>query len=476
MGNPRGFIEIKRKEAGNRPIKERITDFGEVEQTLNTEDRIFQAARCMDCGVPFCHWACPVNSKIPEWQDAVYHKDWEEASKILHSTNDFPEFTGRVCPAPCEKSCVLAIHDEAVTIRENEAATIERAFEMGFIKPIIPKKKTNKNVAVIGSGPAGMSIAARLNRLGHTVTLFEKDEKIGGLLRFGIPDFKLNKGIIDRRVKVLEEEGLIIKTNTFVGKDIKAEELLIDYDAVCLAVGAMKPRDLEVLGRELKGVHFAMEYLSQQNRKVAGAEFNPEERIFAEGKNVIVIGGGDTGSDCVGTAIRQRAKSVKQIEIMPQPPEKRSNTNPWPYWPNTLKTSTSHQEGCERLWSLETKKITGKEGKVSSIELQEVKWENVNGNGQLKKSVASKKAIKFDADLIFLAMGFTQPIHEGLLNDLKLDYDNRGNVVINKKFQTSNPKVFAVGDAVLGASLVVKALASGRDAAGNVHEFLMQDK
>ncbi|NJN28885.1 MAG: glutamate synthase subunit beta [Cyclobacteriaceae bacterium] len=476
MGNPRGFIEIKRKDAGNRPIKERITDFGEVEQTLNTDDRILQASRCMDCGVPFCHWACPVNSKIPEWQDAVYQKDWEEAAKILHSTNDFPEFTGRVCPAPCEKSCVLAIHDEAVTIRENEAATIERAFEKGFIKPIMPKIKTGKKVAVIGSGPAGMSIAARLNRLGHTVTLFEKDEAIGGLLRFGIPDFKLNKGIIDRRVKVLEEEGLIIKTNTFIGKDITAEKLLKDFDAVCLAVGAMKPLDLEVPGRELKGVHFAMEYLTQQNRKVAGAEFSPEERINAEGKNVIVIGGGDTGSDCVGTAIRQKAKSVRQIEIMPKPPVKRSNGNPWPYWPQTLKTSSSHEEGCDRFWSLETKKLSGIDGVVNSIELQEVKWESANGNGQLKKSVTSKKGVTFDADLVLLAMGFTQPIHEGLLNDLKLDYDSRGNVVINDKFQTSNSKVFAVGDTVLGASLVVKALASGRDAAGHVHEFLLNDK
>ncbi len=476
MGNPRGFIEIKRKDAGNRPIKERITDFGEVEQTLNTEDRILQASRCMDCGVPFCHWACPVNSKIPEWQDAVYQKDWEEASKILHSTNDFPEFTGRVCPAPCEKSCVLAIHDEAVTIRENEAATIERAFEKGFIKPVIPKKKTGKKIAVVGSGPAGMSVATRLNRLGHTVTLFEKDEAIGGLLRFGIPDFKLNKGIIDRREKVLEEEGLIIKTNTFIGKDITAEKLLKDFDAVCLAVGAMKPRDLEVTGRELKGVHYAMEYLTQQNRKVAGKEFSPEERINAEGKNVIVIGGGDTGSDCVGTAIRQRAKSVKQIEIMPKPSLKRSNGNPWPYWPQTLKTSSSHEEGCERFWSLETKKLSGKDGIVNLIELQEVKWESVNGSGQLKKSVTSKKCVTFDADLVLLAMGFTQPIHEGLLNDLKLDYDNRGNVVINEKFQTSNPKVFAVGDTVLGASLVVRALASGRDAASHVHEFLLQEK
>ncbi len=471
MGNPKGFIEVRRKDAGNRPIKERITDFGEVEQTLNKEDRILQASRCMDCGVPFCHWACPVNSKIPEWQDAIYQKDWELAAKVLHSTNDFPEFTGRVCPAPCEKSCVLSISDDAVTIRENEAATIERAFEYGFIKPIIPTHRTGKKVAVIGSGPAGLSVATRLNRMGHTVTLFEKDEKIGGLMRFGIPDFKFNKGIIDRRLAILEKEGLIFKTNTFVGKDLPAEKLLNDFDAVCLAVGAMKPRDLEVPGRELKGVHFAMEFLSQQNRVFAGVSIPEKERITAEGKNVIVIGGGDTGSDCVGTSIRQKAKSVKQVEILSQPPIKRDDSNPWPYWPTTLKVSTSHEEGCERFWSLETKKITGENGNVSQIELQEVKWEK-DKTGRMTKSVNSKKSINFEVDLVFLAMGFTQPIHEGLLNELKLNYDNRGNVIIDKNFQTSNPKVFAVGDTVLGASLVVRAIASGRDAAQHIDKFL----
>jgi len=472
MGNPRGFIEVKRKEAGNRPIAERITDFGEVEQTLNREDRILQASRCMDCGVPFCHWACPVNSKIPEWQDAVYNKEWDLAAEILQSTNDFPEFTGRVCPAPCEKSCTLAIHEEPVTIRENEAATIERAFKFGFIKAKVPAKKTGKKVAVIGSGPSGLIIANRLNLLGHAVTLFEKDEKIGGLLRFGIPDFKLNKGIIDRRLKVLEQEGLKFKTNTCVGKDISVEKLLKDFDAVCLAVGAMKPRDLEVPGRELVGVHYAMEFLTQQNRRFNGIEIPADQKIWAEGKNVIVIGGGDTGSDCVGTSIRQKAKNVKQIEILPKPPLKRDNTGPWPFWPNVLKTSTSHEEGCDRYWSLETVKITGKDGKAQKIELQEVKWDK-DKNGQWIKSVVSKEPMVFEADLIFLAMGFTQPVHEGLLNDLKLKYDQRGNVVINEKFQTSNPKVFAVGDAVMGATLVVKALASGRDAASHMHHFLM---
>ena len=473
MGNPKGFIEVPRKEAGNRPIEERITDFGEVEQTLNKEDRILQASRCMDCGVPFCHWACPVSSKIPEWQDAVYNREWDEAAEILQSTNDFPEFTGRICPAPCEKSCTLAIHDEPVTIRENEAATIERAFKFGFIKPKPPVKRTGKKVAVIGSGPAGMILASRLNRMGHDVTLFEKDEKIGGLLRYGIPDFKLAKNVIDRRLKVLEQEGLIFKTNTFVGKDLPVEKLLNDFDAVCLAVGAMKPRDLEVSGRELKGVHFAMEFLTQQNRRLDGAKIPAEKKIWAEGKNVIVIGGGDTGSDCVGTSIRQKAKNVKQIEILPKPPLKRDNSNPWPFWPNTLKTSTSHEEGCDRYWSLETTKITGDKGEVKQIVLQEVKWDK-DKNGQWKKSVGSKQPVVFDADLILLAMGFTQPVHEGLLSDLKLKFDQRGNVIINEKFQTSNPKVFAVGDAVLGASLVVKALASGRDAAYHVHNFVMK--
>ena len=470
MGNPRGFIEIKRKEAGYRPIKERITDYGEVEQTLNVEDRKLQASRCMDCGVPFCHWGCPVDSKIPEWQDAVYQGDWAEAARILQSTNDMPEFTGRVCPALCEKSCVLAINEEAVTIRENEASVIERAWEMGFIVPKPQKKHTGKKVAVIGSGPSGLSVAAQLNKKGHSVTVFEKNEKAGGLLRFGIPDFKLNKGLVDRRIKFFEEEGIVFKTNTLIGKDIPADKLLKDFDAICLAVGAMKPRDLEVKGRELQGVYFAMDYLSQQNRKVAGQEFSKDERISAKDKNVIVIGGGDTGSDCVGTAIRQKAKSVKQIEILPIPPEIRNDDNPWPYWPQTLRTSSSHKEGCERYWSLETKKITGKDGKIRHIELNELAWESKNGKWE--KTVVSEKPIKFEADLVLLAMGFTQPVHEGLLDSLKLDYDQRGNVTVNEKQQTSNKKVFATGDAASGASLVVHAIASGRKAAKGIDEFL----
>ncbi|MEN8120305.1 MAG: glutamate synthase subunit beta [Bacteroidota bacterium] len=470
MGNQKGFIEIKRKEAGYRPIKERITDFGEVEQTLNTEDRQLQASRCMDCGVPFCHWGCPVDSKIPEWQDAVYHGDWKEAARLLQSTNDFPEFTGRVCPALCEKSCVLAIHNEAVTIRENEASVIERAFGLGYIVANPPKKRSGKKVAVVGSGPAGLSVAAQLNKIGHLVTVFEKDEKPGGLLRFGIPDFKLNKGLIDRRIKLLEEEGIIFQTGVFIGHKITADKLLNDYDIVCIAVGSMKPRDLQVKGRELDGVHFAMDYLSQQNRKVAGTDISPEKGISAKGKNVIVIGGGDTGSDCVGTAIRQNAKSVKQIEILPQAPENRTSDNPWPYWPQTERTSTSHLEGCERFWSLETRRLIGKNNKITHIELNELKWTGKNGN--FEKSIISDKPIKLETDLVLLAMGFTQPVHEGLLNDLKLKYDSRGNILINENNQTSNPKIFAIGDAASGASLVVHAIASGRKAAVHIDEYL----
>ncbi len=472
MGNPKAFIEIKRKEAGYRPVKERITDFGEVEQTLNIEDRKLQASRCMDCGIPFCHWACTLGSKIPEWQDEVYRGNWEEAARILQSTNDFPEFTGRICPALCEKSCVLAIHQEAVTIRENEASVMERAFEMGFVLPKIPAKRTAKKVAVIGSGPAGLSVAAQLNQKGHNVTVFEKDEKIGGLLRFGIPDFKLNKGLIDRRLKIMEAEGIVFKPNTFVGKDITAGQLLKDFDAVCLAIGAMKPRDLEVKGRNLEGVYFAMDFLTGQNRKLSGIEIPKGKEISAKAKNVIVIGGGDTGSDCVGTAIRQKAKSVKQIEILPKPPEKRTEDNPWPYWPNVLRTSSSHQEGCERFWSVETKRLIGKNGKLTHIELNELEW--YKKDGRWEKKVVSEKPLKFEADLVLLAMGFTQPVHEGIADAFSLEYDARGNIKINEKYQTSEPKVFAAGDAASGASLVVRAIASGRTAARGIDEFLQQ--
>jgi len=369
MGNPKGFMTVDRKEGGYRPVKERIHDFGEVEQTLNNQDRKLQASRCMDCGVPFCHWACPVESKIPEWQDSLYHGNVEEAYRILPSTNSFPEITGRVCPALCEKSCVLAIHEEAVTVRENECATVESAFDSGFIKPKRPQARTGKTVAVIGSGPAGLSAADLLNRAGHQVTVFEKNDAIGGLLRYGIPDFKLNKAVIDRRLSLFKKEGIVFKTNVLAGRDISGKELLKNHDAVVLALGVEQPRDLAVEGRNLKGVHFAMDFLVQSNRSVTGEKIPPNEIIDAGGKHVLVIGGGDTGSDCVGTAIRQKAAGVTQIEILPKPPKKRNENNPWPYWPNVLRTTSSHQEGCKRKWSLLIKRILGNNGVVKQVEV-----------------------------------------------------------------------------------------------------------
>jgi len=471
MADPRGFINITRKEGGNRPISERVDDYGEVEQTLNQEDRVLQASRCMDCGIPFCHWACPVGSKIPEWQDAVYKGEWKLASDILHSTNSFPEFTGRICPNPCEKSCVLAIHHEAVTIRENEASIVEKAFSEGFIQPRIPSIRTGKKVAVVGSGPAGMSAADLLNQAGHDVTLFEKDDAIGGLLRYGIPDFKLNKKVIDRRLAIFEKEGIIFKTNTAVGEDIKGEDLLRDFDAVVLTIGAMKPRDLPVEGRELNGVHFAMDFLKQQNKVNRGEQFTNGERLIASNKNVLVIGGGDTGSDCVGTSIRQKAKSVTQIEILPKPPKTRASGNPWPYWPTVLKTSTSHEEGCERRWSLNTKRFIGENGQLKQVELVEVEW-NKDEKGQWQMSEKPETSEIMDVDLVLLSMGFVSPVHEGIVNEFGLELDPRGNIKVDGKYQTSKAKVFAAGDASNGASLVVTAIAKGREAAEQVHEFL----
>lgn len=471
MGDSKGFIKIKRKESGNRPLNERINDFSEVEQTLNEEDRKLQASRCMDCGIPFCQWACPVMNNMPEWQDAIYKGDWKKAVELLHTTNNFPEFTGRICPAPCETACVLALHEEPVTIRENEAAVSERGFEKGYIKPKPPKTRNGKKVAVIGSGPAGLACADLLNKTGYLVTVFEKDDAPGGLLRYGIPDFKLAKNIIDRRLNVLKEEGLEFRTNTFAGEDISGEELINSFDAVCMAVGAMQPRDLPVEGRELEGIHFAMEYLTLQNKAVSGKQ--PEETglITANNKHVLVIGGGDTGSDCVGTANRQGAKSVTQIEILPEPPLKRSFDNPWPYWANIRKTTSSHEEGCKRLWNISTKRFNGTNGRVSTAEITEVEWlQGKDGKMIAKELPGSKKTIA--ADLVLLAMGFTHPVHEGLLNSLELDYSERGNIKVTKGHLTSRDKVFATGDSIHGASLVVTAIASGRKAAVSIMEYL----
>jgi glutamate synthase (NADPH/NADH) small chain len=472
MGDPKGFIKIAKKPAGNRPVHERIRDFSEVEQTLNSEDRRLQASRCMDCGIPFCHWGCPVDNLIPEWNDLLYKGDWKGASERLHSTNNFPEFTGRICPAPCEHSCVLNIDEEPVTIRENEVAIVERAFAEGYILPAPPETRTGKKVAVIGSGPAGMAAADQLNKAGHHVTLFEKDEKVGGLLRFGIPDFKLNKGTIDRRIAIMMEEGLEVRTGVEVGKNIPGSQLLEEYDAICLAIGSMVPRDLNIEGRELDGIHFAMEFLTQQNRVVDGVYVAYDNRITAEERQVLVIGGGDTGSDCVGTAIRQGAKSVTQIEILPKPPEKRAEDNPWPYYGKILKTSTSHEEGCERRWSLATLKFIGMQQRVTHAEVEEVTWDLVDGKYVMKPVPDTRQLI--EADLILLAMGFVHPQHEGLVSEFGLDLDLRKNIAVDRStMATSMKKVFATGDAVNGASLVVTAIASGRRTAKKIDDYLL---
>jgi glutamate synthase (NADPH/NADH) small chain len=463
MGNAKAFLTINRKEAGYRPVVDRIADFSEVEQTLNTEDRILQASRCMECGVPFCHWACPLGNLIPEWQDLLYKSQWFEAYSNLTLTNNFPEFTGRICPALCEKSCVLNLENQPLTIRENEVAIIEHAFLEGYVKPQPPQKRTGKKVAVIGSGPAGLAAADCLNKQGHTVTVYEKDESIGGLLRLGIPDFKLNKEIIDRRLTILKEEGIKFETGVEAGKDLPVEKLLSKFDAICLATGAGVPRDLSIDGREAKGIHFALEFLKQQNRLVAGQTIPAEQQITAKNKKVLVIGGGDTGSDCVGTSIRQKAAKVTQIEILPKPPEGYNPDTPWPNYPNILKTSTSHKEGCERRWSLASKCFVVSKGKVTGVEVAEVEWAK-DESGRWVMNETGKTEI-IPADLVLLSMGFVHPEHEGLLDKLGVKYDARGNVEAVKPNESSVAKIFVAGDVTTGASLVVRAIDSGRKAA-----------
>ena len=444
MGNPKAFLTIPRQEAGYRPVHDRICDFSEVEQTLNISDRKLQASRCMDCGVPFCHWACPLGNRPPEFQDAVYKGKWDEAYLILNKTNDFPEFTGRICPALCEKSCVLKLSmDAPVTIRENEAAITETAFREGFIQPR-HYKRNGKKVAVIGSGPAGLAAANQLNKKGYEVTVFEKLESVGGLLRFGIPNFKLSKTVIDRRVKLMEEEGVIFKPNT----EIDFGNLPEGFDAYCLCTGAPDARDLSVPGRELSGIYFALEMLAQQNRVLAGQTFGKNELINAKGRNVLVIGGGDTGSDCIGTSIRQGAASVTQIEIMPKPPIGYNPATPWPQWPVVLKTSSSHEEGCIRRWSLASNKFLGKNGHVCGVEVEEVEWLPAPDGGRpIMKPTGKKEIIK--TDMVLLAMGFLKP-----------------------QIPQLPANVFIAGDAATGASLVVRCIASGREAAARIDRFL----
>ena len=452
MGNPKAFLEIHRQEAGYRPIHDRIHDFGEVEQTLNTRERKLQASRCMDCGVPFCHWACPLGNKAPEWNDALYKGDWELAYKLLSSTNPFPEFTGRICPALCEKACVLnRFNHEPTTNREDEAAITEMAFQEGFILPRTDIQRNGKKVAVIGAGPAGLAAANDLNLMGYTVTVFEKNEAAGGLLRYGIPNFKLNKTVIDRRIALLEQEGIEFRCHARISRISREsrDSILSDYDAIVIATGTPTARDLNVPGRELKGVHFALDLLSQQNRVLAGMEFSKEERITAKDKDVLVIGGGDTGSDCIGTAHRQGCKSVTQIEIMPRPVEGPDDPqNPWPNWPRTLKTTSSHEEGCTRRWNINTLEFLGKDGKLIGVKVQEIDWKpNPNGGRPIMVEKGKPEIIK--AELCLLAMGFLKPEHP--------EYPKN---------------VFVCGDSANGASLVVRALASGRQTAQKVNAYL----
>ncbi len=473
MADPTGFLKIKRKEAGNRPVHERVCDHSEVEQILNSEDRMLQASRCMDCGIPFCHWSCPVDNLIPEWNDLLYRGEWKRAYDRLHATNNFPEFTGRICPALCEHSCVLNINNEAVTIRENEVAIVEKAFIENYLKSVPPVRRTGKTVAIIGSGPSGLAAADLLNKAGHTVTVFEKDEKAGGLLRFGIPDFKLSKVTIDRRLHLMTQEGLHIRTNTLAGKDISAEELLSRFDAICLTIGAGHPRDLRIEGRELNGIHFAMDFLTNQNRINAGGYSPVTEKLSAEGCKVLVIGGGDTGSDCVGTAIRQKAESVTQVEILPKPPLVPTIDNLWPEFKKILKTSTSQEEGCERMWNISSLRFIGQEGNVCGVEVEEVAWNKMNGKSSMTPIPDTRRII--ETNFVLLAMGFLHPVRDGLVTTFGLDLDSRGHIKVDNNLMTSCRKVFAAGDSVSGASLVVNAIASGRKAAKGIDKFLNSD-
>jgi len=471
MGNPKGFLNIERKESGYRPVEERIQDYKEVEIRLDDEERKLQASRCMDCGVPFCHWACPVGNLMPEWQDKVYKGDWKTAYEILQETNNFPEFTGRICPALCEGSCVLSINDKSVTIRQNELAVIEKAFNEGWVLPQPPKNRTGKKVAVIGGGPAGLACSDLLNKAGHTVTLYEAADEVGGYLRYGIPDFKLSKCTIDRRVDVLKQEGLVVKTGIKVGKDISIKSLQKDFDAICITVGAREARDLPIEGRELEGIHLAMNFLEQQNRIVKGEEIQDGKLIKPLDKNVVVIGGGDTGSDCVGSSNRQNAMKIHQIELMPKPSETRTDDNPWPLWPTTLKTSSSQKEGCDRQWEVSTKRFIGENGKLKKIEAVKVEWAK-DENGRMSFNEVPGSEFEIEADLVFLAMGFTHVEQDGFISEINLKLNERGNIEVNDNFQTNIDNVFAAGDANTGASLVVRAIGEGRKVAQSIHEYL----
>jgi glutamate synthase (NADPH/NADH) small chain len=472
MADPKGFLKYSRENAPRRPIQERIKDWIEVYAEFPDEKLQAQAARCMDCGIPFCHQGCPLGNIIPDWNDLVYRGRWKDALAELHATNNFPEFTGKLCPAPCEAACVLGINQDPVTIKRVEETIAMRGWEKGWIAPEPPEFRTGKKVAVVGSGPAGLAAAQQLNRAGHTVTVFERDDKIGGLLRYGIPDFKMEKWVLDRRLQQMEAEGVIFKPCINVGVDIKAKTLRKEFDAIVLAGGSTIPRDLPVPGRDLEGVYFAMEFLPQQNRKVAGIWPEEKPQITAAGKRVVILGGGDTGADCLGTVIRQGATEVYQFEIMPKPPAERDATMPWPTYPMILRTSSAHEEGGIRDWCISTKAFSGENGKVKK--LHGVKIECVtdeSGRRQMREIPGSE--FELEVDLVLLAMGFLHPQKEGLLADLSVELDARGNVQADKNYATSVPGVFACGDMRRGQSLIVWAIMEGREAARGVDAYLM---
>ena len=475
MGNPTGFLEIDKKERNYEDPKDRLKHFKEFIVPLTNEEVSKQGSRCMDCGIPYCHQGCPVNNLIPDWNDLVYKHEWKKALDTLHSTNNFPEFTGRICPAPCEAACTLNLTDNPVSIKTIECSIVDYGWEKGWIKPQLPKKHTDKKVAIIGSGPAGLACAQQLARLGHSVVVYEKNERIGGLLRIGIPDFKMEKTLIDRRMAQMQSEGVQFKTNSEIGNNISTNQIIDNFDAVSLCIGSEVPRNLEVKGRNLKGIHFAMDFLSQQNDMVAGKTISKDMLISAKGKKVLVIGGGDTGSDCVGTSNRQGATSVHQLELLPQPPVNENKQLTWPNWPMKLRTSTSHQEGCERQWSILTKSFEGNEnGEVTKLICVEVEWKK-SEDGSMKMIEVEDSEFEIEADLVLLAMGFVHPIHEGLVNNLSLKLDQRGNVEADEiSFKTSSDKVFVAGDCRRGQSLVVWAISEGRKCAERIDNFLKE--
>ncbi|HET6466367.1 MAG TPA: glutamate synthase subunit beta [Nitrospiria bacterium] len=477
MGDPKGFLKVRREGPKRRPVEERVHDWKEFYQPISEETLKAQGARCMDCGVPFCQSnnGCPVQNMIPDWNDLVFQGRWKDALKMLHSTNNFPEFTGRLCPAPCESACVLGIIEDPVSIRVVEWNIIDRGFDEGWVTPVLPEKPTGFTVAVIGSGPGGLAAAQQLARAGHAVTVFEKADRIGGLLRYGIPDFKMEKTVLDRRLDQMRAEGVVFKPGVDVGRDVPAGRLLENFDAVCLAGGAMVARELPVPGRDLDGIHPAMDYLTQQNKINAGDAIDPGVRITAQNKRVVIIGGGDTGSDCLGTTHRQGAKDVYQFELLPQPPEARAPSTPWPLWPMMLRSSHAHEEGCKREWSVSTKRFSGQNGRVTRLHAVRVEMKtDPSGRTQFVEMPGTE--FELEADLVLLAMGFTGPVREGLLADLGVRLDARGNVAVDENQMTSVEGVFAAGDMKRGASLIVWAIREGRDAAKGIDQYLRTRK